>query len=79
MYLKAKSSEIQKRRMNLGFTRHGLSKKAGLGPMALSRMEEGRHLVHPLRAKALAEVLECSVEDIFETTHEEELSNASSM
>ncbi len=58
--------EIEKRRIEQKLSRHALSKRAGLGSYALARLEKGMHRAHPLRAKALAEALDCDVENIFE-------------
>lgn len=79
MFLKSKSKIIKQKRMNLGLSQHKLSKLAGLGGSAVYRMEEETHLVHPLRAKAIADVLGCAIEDIFESTISEEITRASSM
>ena len=61
-----KVEEIRKRREDMGLTRCGLSRKAGLSTNALFRIETGQTgYVHPIRAKAIAEVLECKLEDVF--------------
>ncbi len=67
MFLVPKSSEIRERRAQHGLSRFALSKKAGLGSYAVARLEEKAISCHPLRAQALANALECTVEDIFET------------
>jgi transcriptional regulator with XRE-family HTH domain len=72
MLLKPKGNEITRCREKSGFTRHGLSKKAGLGGSAVERMEKGLHMVHPLRAKAVADVLKCNVEELFEEVEKSE-------
>ncbi len=79
MLLHANGNEIKRRRERLGLTRYALSMKAGLGPMALTRMEEELHMVHPLRAKAVAYVLGCDVDEIFHGSTETSYSKASSM
>lgn len=71
MYLKAKKTEIANRRKALGYSQSGLSEKAGLGHAAVYRMEEMDHRVHPLRAKAVADVLGCTVEELFEEAEKE--------
>jgi DNA-binding XRE family transcriptional regulator len=68
MYLKPKSEAIASKRTELKLSRYALSKKAGLGKYAIARMEEGSHSVHPLRAKAVADALGCSINDLFEST-----------
>lgn len=61
-----KKEEIQKRREALGLTKAGLSRKAGLSTNALFRIESGESgYTHPIRAKAIAEALECQLEDVF--------------
>jgi transcriptional regulator with XRE-family HTH domain len=66
MWLKPKCKEIKTAREKIGLSMHALSLKAGLGPIAVSRMEANMHKVHPLRAKALAEALGSTVDDLFE-------------
>lgn len=61
-----KKSEIKQRRETIGLTKASLSKKAGLPANALSRIESSKSsFVHPIRARAIAEALECQVEDVF--------------
>lgn len=61
-----KVEEIKRRRENMGLTRCGLSRKAGLPANALHRIEEGETgYTFPIRAKAIAEALECELEDVF--------------
>lgn len=61
-----KKEEISRRREAMGLTRCGLSRKAGLSTNALYRIESGNSgYVHPIRAKAIAEALECRLEDVF--------------
>ncbi len=61
-----KKEEIGRRREAMGLTRCGLSRKAGLSTNALFRIESGQSsYVHPIRAKAIAEALECQLEDVF--------------
>ncbi len=66
MYLIAKKAEIAQRRKAMGYSQSALSEKAGLGHAAVYRMEEMNHRIHPLRAKAVADVLGCSVDELFE-------------
>ncbi len=49
--------------MNL--SQHKLSILSGLSGNAIFRMETKEHRVSPLRAKAVADILECDVADIF--------------
>ncbi len=61
-----KREEIKQRRESLGLTRCGLSRKAGLPVNAIMRIERGEgEYTHPIRAKAIAEALECQLEDVF--------------
>lgn len=61
-----KREEIKKRREDLGLTRCGLSRKAGLPANAIYRIESGEgEYTHPIRAKAIAEALDCELEDVF--------------
>lgn len=69
MYLKANAAAIWKRRKELGMTQLQVDQKAGIGSMSLTRMENEKHLVHPFRAKAVADALECQVYDLFEEVH----------
>lgn len=66
MYLCPKIAEIRKRRLAANLSQHGLSLQAGLGGQAINRIERGETAtVHPLRAREIAKVLHCGVEDIF--------------
>lgn len=71
MYLRAKSIAIRERRKKLGYTQADVAKAAGIGPMSLNRMEKNKYSVHPLRAKAVADVLGCTVEELFEEVERE--------
>lgn len=67
MWLVPKVNEIKKRRLEIGLSKHQLSLKAGLGGSAICRIEnEIVKKVHHLRAREIARVLKCEVEDIFE-------------
>lgn len=58
--------EIKSRREKMGYSQHQLSIKAELNGCALCRIESGKtSRVQILRAKAIAEVLGCKLEDIF--------------
>lgn len=66
MYLKPNVTKIINLRTKKGLSKHQLSLQAGLSNQALSRIERGEtKKIHPLRAKAIAEVLDCDVKDIF--------------
>jgi DNA-binding XRE family transcriptional regulator len=65
VYLRAKKKVIKQKRVEAGLSQHKLSRLAGLGNSAVYRMEEAEYAVHPLRAKAVAEVLGCKVDDLF--------------
>lgn len=61
-----KKNEIKQRREEIGLTQCGLSRKAGLSTNALFRIENGQSsYVHPIRARAIAEALNCQLEDVF--------------
>ena len=66
MYLNAKPKAIYMKRKMLGLTQAEVAKLAGIGAMSLSRMENDKNRVHPFRAKAVADVLGCSVDELFE-------------
>lgn len=71
MYLIAKSEAILSRRKEIGLSQIEVAKNAGIGNMSLYRMEKGIYKVHPLRAKAVADVLGCTVEELFEEVEKE--------
>lgn len=61
-----KISCLRARREKCGLTRFALSKKIGMGGSALYRIETGvSPSVHGLTAKAIADALDCQIEDIF--------------
>ena len=65
--LVVKKEEIKKRRENKGLSQRQLSFYAGLPVNAVFRLERKNHsFTYPLRAKAIADALECNIEDIFE-------------
>ena len=64
MYI-VKQQELKRKREELGITKSRLSKEAGLPNNAVGRMENGDYRTHPIRAKAIAEALQCEVSDIF--------------
>lgn len=66
MMLIAKVDAIREKRQNKNLSMHQLSLNAGLSGNAVLRIESGRHKVHPLRARAVAEALECEVSELFE-------------
>lgn len=70
MYLTAKREAIVEKRRLLGFTQKQVAEAAGIGDVAVYRMEKQPYKVHPLRAKAVADVLGCTVEDLFEVEKE---------
>lgn len=66
MYLIPISEKIRERRITANLSQHSLSLKAGLGGQAINRIERKETMgVHPLRAKAIADALECPLEEIF--------------
>ena len=71
MYLNAKPKAILLRRKEVGLTQAEVAKRAGIGPMSLYRMEKAMYRVHPFRAKAVADVLGCKVEELFESAEKE--------
>lgn len=65
----AKRDEIKRQRLECGLNKKELSLKAGLPANAVGRIEKGENeQTHPLRARAIAEALQCGVEDIFTET-----------
>lgn len=68
MYLIANGRAIRERRKAAGLSQMELSKLAGFGEgnTAICRIERSKHKVHPFRAKAVANVLGCSVDELFE-------------
>ncbi len=66
MYLIPKRLEIEKRRNKKGLSAYGLAMKAGLDKKAIYRIEAGDiERTHNLRAQAIANALDCAVEEIF--------------
>lgn len=64
-----KVAEIKRRREEMGLNRQQLSELAGLPKNAVSRIERDQAgYTYPIRARALAEALQCGVEDIFTET-----------
>lgn len=59
-----KDKLIAKRKM-MNLSQHELSLLSGLSGNAVFRMEAQSHKVNPLRAKAVANVLNCEVSEIF--------------
>ena len=70
MYLIANGRAIRERRKAAGLSQMELSKLAGFGEgnTAICRIERSKHKVHPFRAQAVADVLGCSVDELFEKT-----------
>ncbi len=65
----AKRDEIQRRRLEVGLSRQELSLLAGLPKNAIFRIESGQtSYTYPIRARAVADALNCKVEDIFDET-----------
>lgn len=61
-----KKEEIKRRREKKGFSQRQLSCKAGLPVNAVCRLENGNYsFTYPLRAKAIADALDCNIEDVF--------------
>ena len=66
MYIKPNIDELRCRRVEKNLSQHKLSRMAGLGGNAINNIETGTTLaIHPLRAKVIAEALQCEVSDIF--------------
>lgn len=66
MYMIPKVEKIVALRKEKGLSKYQLSIKAGLGNQALSRIERKEtRKIHPLRAKEIAKVLGCDINDIF--------------
>lgn len=67
MWLIPKVEEIKKRRLEAGLSKHQLSLMAGLGGSSICRIEnEIVKKVHHLRAREIADILKCNVNEIFE-------------
>ena len=61
--------EIKRRREEIGLSQHQLSLQSDLSGCAISRIESGRtKRINHLRAREIAKVLDCKVEDIFTDT-----------
>lgn len=65
MLLNVKQQQLSDRRKSMNLSQHKLSILSGLSGNAIFRMETKEHRVSPLRAKAVADILECDVADIF--------------
>lgn len=66
MFVQPKIEQIKAMRKALGWSQHQLSIKAGLSGCAVCRIESGKTAqIHSLRAKEIAKVLNCNVDDIF--------------
>lgn len=66
-----KIEEIKTRRLSIGLSQRQLSIKANLPDNALCRIEKNCFSsIYPIRAKAIAEALQCDIYDIFESTSE---------
>ena len=64
--LKPNITEINNRRKKLSLSCYALSKKAGLPLNAIARIESGKYAnTYPIRAKAIAEALNCKLSDVF--------------
>ncbi len=62
-----KRDEIHRLRTKAGLSRQKLSELAGLPSNAIFRIETTRTCyTHPIRAKAIAEALNCRLTDIFD-------------
>lgn len=70
MFLQVNADELKKRRLRAGLSQYALAKKANLPGNAAARLEKGKSLrTNHLRAKEIAAVLGCKVEDIFTSTN----------
>lgn len=73
MYI-PKREIIHELRIKKGLSMNQLSIIAGLSPCSIYRIERGiSTYTHPIRAKVIAEALDCKVEDIFEVTKKEDM------
>ena len=61
-----KKNELIQKRLNKNLSQHRLSHLAGLGNNAVFRMENTECKVNSLRAKAVADVLNCHIYEIFD-------------
>ena len=62
---KAVGMVIYEKRKTLGLTQAALAEKLGIGQQSLSRIEQGRMAPKFERLQDIADVLECSVADLF--------------
>ena len=66
MYLITDVWELKKRRKAKGLSMKALSERAGLPANAILRIESGKtKRINHLRAREIAKVLNCEVDDIF--------------
>lgn len=66
-----KVNEIQRRRLDAGYSCQKLSLLAGLPKNAIYRIELNQaRYTYPIRARAIAEALHCKVEDVFTVMEE---------
>lgn len=65
--LVVKKQEIKNRRLKMGLSQRQLSIKCGLPANAINRLEKGEFkYTFPIRAKAIADSMGCTINDIFE-------------
>lgn len=63
-----KVKKIKEKRINLQLTKSELSKLASLPDNAICRIENSNYnSIHPIRAKAIAKALNCTMEELFDT------------
>jgi len=61
-----KEAEIKRRRLLMKLSQRQLSIKCGLPDNAICRIEKGAfHSIYPIRAKAIAEALQCEISELF--------------
>lgn len=64
--LRPNAKAIERLRIAQGYSQHKLSLNAGLSGTSIMRIEKGISFsIHHLRASAIANVLNCKVEDLF--------------
>ena len=66
--LSVRRDALTEKRKACSLTQHRLSLLSGLSGNAIHRMEQQNHKVSLLRAKAVADAMNCTVEELFYTS-----------
>lgn len=65
MLLTVQQDKLIKKRKSLNMSQYRLSLLSGLSGNSVFRMENQDHRVSPLRAKAVADALQCQIDELF--------------